>query len=340
LKVSRSKLQLILSATIGILLLGGMFWYVGFDKLLAAMAQVSPLWLLFSELIFLSVHLVRAWRWKLLLMPVKNPISMSNALWATTVGFLVNALIPVRLGDFIRAFILKEKEKIGFASVFSSIVVELILNLSCLLTSGLILVLMLPAGISIPPWLLGAFEVAMVFLAVILTAIFVGTKREDAVLSLFDRFLSLTFKPKLRDKMLSAAKGFIQGAKALSQSPQLLLKALTLTYIVWLPQLLGIWFIFKAFGYQAPLTIIFLGALIVVFSLIFPASPGYVGTYEAYWLLIFSGLGLTGVDQLLAMGIISHIIGLVAMMAPGCVGVVWLGLSFEELFKIRRPEKT
>lgn len=72
------------------------------------------------------------------------------------------------------------------------------------------------------------------------------------------------------------------------------------------------------------------------FSSILPATPGYVGSYEAFWVLIFTLLGVTQVDLLLAMGVISHLVGMLPIVIVGCVSVVWLGASFEEGFTFKK----
>ncbi|MFH1328822.1 MAG: lysylphosphatidylglycerol synthase transmembrane domain-containing protein [Candidatus Bathyarchaeota archaeon] len=337
---NRSNLKLIISASIGIILLGGMFWYVGFDKLLTAIGKASPLWLLVSSLLLIPTWLLRAWRWKLLLIPVKKSIKISNTFWSTAIGFMINTLIPIRIGEFIRAYILGEKEKIGFPSSISSIVVERTLDMVGLLTLGLILLLILPVGVSIPSWFLNAFVALAVLVVVILVVIVVGTKREGVVLNVISRIIRpISFLSKRREKILNAVKGFFDGMKVVSQSPRLLLKTLTPTYALWILQLFIIWSIFKAFDHPASLLIILLGAVILYFTYIIPAAPGYVGSYEAYWTIIFLALGITQIDLLLAMGLVSHLIGVITMIVLGCIGTVWLGLSFEQVFRLRRPDK-
>jgi len=334
-----SKIKLAIFPTAGILLLGIILWYVGIDRLLGVLSRASLMWLILSALTTLPTYLLRAWRLKLLLTPVKN-VSTSTTFWATAVGFMVNFLIPVRLGELVRAYILSAKEKIDFAPSFSSIVVERTLDILGLLTLGLLLLLFLPFGTSIPPNVLNAFMVAGVLITILLTAIIVGTRQEKATLGFIDRILSPSiFSYKKRNIVLSIVKGLIDGARAVGQNPKLFLRTLILTYFLWLFQLLGIWFIFKAFDYPAPLIVILTGATIVMFTFILPAAPGYIGTYETYWILIFLGLGLTDIDWLLAMGLARHLIGLVTALVLGCIGMMWLGLSFEEVFKIRRTEK-
>jgi len=79
-----------------------------------------------------------------------------------------------------------------------------------------------------------------------------------------------------------------------------------------------------------------LGGVLMSVSHILPATPGYVGSYEAFWVVIFTLLGVTQADMLLAMGVISHLIGVLPTVIVGCISVVWLGASFEDIFTFKR----
>jgi hypothetical protein len=62
---------------------------------------------------------------------------------------MVNTLVPIRLEEFVRAYILCEKEGTGFASGFSSIVVERTLDLIGLLSIGIVTMFMVSAQIGL-----------------------------------------------------------------------------------------------------------------------------------------------------------------------------------------------
>jgi len=70
-------------------------------------------------------------------------------------------------------------------------------------------------------------------------------------------------------------------------------------------------------------------------SHILPATPGYVGSYEAFWAVIFFSLGVPE-NLLLATAVISHLVGLLPIIILGCISVVWLGVSFEEIFTLKK----
>jgi hypothetical protein len=78
-----------------------------------------------------------------------------------------------------------------------------------------------------------------------------------------------------------------------------------------------------------------LGGTLMALTHILPATPGYVGTYETYWGLIFFALGVPE-NLLLATALISHLVGLLPVIIIGSISVVWLGMSFEEIFSLKK----
>ena len=331
----QNKLKFIFSSLAGIILLVSLIWWIGFEKLLILMGQASWFWLFLSGLNILPTYLVRAWRWKILLTPIKNPAKISNTFWSTAIGYMVNTLIPVRLGEFIKAYIVGEKEKIGFASVFSSVIVERTLDLIGLLTMGIAILVMLPIeGVELG---LTSFKVVGVLLALILATLFLAVKKEEKIISTVKKFFSyIPILSKRRDKIVGFVESLIYGVKSIGGYRKMLPTVMGLTWFLWFIQLLTVYMVFKAFNQPTPILIVFFGAVILYFTYILPSVPGYVGTHETCWTLIFLSLGLGQADLLFVMGLAGHLVGLTAMIVVGCLGVVWLGLSFEDVFRLKK----
>jgi len=325
-----------LSSVVGTALFAVLLWYFGFEKLMTSIRNVSPYWLGLSAIMSIVFYFLRAVRWKILLVPVKNSVNYVNTFWITILGYFVNTLVPVRLGEFLRAFLLKGKEDVGFFEGFSSIVVERVLDLMGVVGIGVAALYLLPLGTGFPPWFTQSLKIVggIVFIAMI--CLIIGTKKEDAMLHLIQKMLTaIKLSQRWQERITNLAKSLIDGAKGVSQRPLLLIIILVLTAGIWLIQFLAVLFLFEAAKYQVPLGILLLGTMIIQLSYIFPAAPGFVGSYEAFWLIVFVGLGLSQ-DLVFAISFIGHIIHLVLITALGCSGTVWMGLSFKELFKIRK----
>ncbi|MDD3642101.1 MAG: lysylphosphatidylglycerol synthase transmembrane domain-containing protein, partial [Candidatus Krumholzibacteria bacterium] len=69
----------------------------------------------------------RSVRWRYLLNPVKQ-IGRRSLLSAASIGLMANSVLPVRLGEFVRAYVIGRKERISKSSAFATIVVERIID--------------------------------------------------------------------------------------------------------------------------------------------------------------------------------------------------------------------
>jgi len=334
---NKNMIRIGASLAVGILLLVVLIWWTGIDKIGAAIGSASPLWLAAAALIILPAYIVRAIRWKLLLHPVKKTVRVSNTFWSTAVGFMVNTLIPIRLGEFVRAYILGEKEETGFGPSFSSIVVERTLDLIGLLSIGIVTMFLVSAQADLSNLAVNIFIAVAVLITAILAVIIAGVKKEDLIIRLLTRITSkIPLVKKYTTRIADFASSLIKGLQGLSQNPKMFVANISLTWILWLIQTSAIYLTFTAFNYPISFVAATLGGVLMSLSHILPATPGYVGSYEAFWALIFSFLGVTEMDLLLAMGVISHLVGLLPVVILGCVSVVWLGASFEEIFTFKK----
>ena len=92
------------------------------------MLQGRPVFLL-AGLGLTLLHMgLRAWRWGVLLSPVKHPLAY-QALFSLTVAKYVINLIPPRAGEVVASVVLARKERIPAASVIATSLLERILDL-------------------------------------------------------------------------------------------------------------------------------------------------------------------------------------------------------------------
>jgi len=107
--------------SVGILYLA--FHRIDFRLLLESLQDANYLYLIpIVAIIFLSMAL-RALRWGYLLRPLKK-IGFPNLFEGILIGFMANNVLPVRMGEFVRAYIIGRSEKISKTASFGTIVVE------------------------------------------------------------------------------------------------------------------------------------------------------------------------------------------------------------------------
>ncbi|GAB1446093.1 MAG: flippase-like domain-containing protein [Cyclobacteriaceae bacterium] len=77
-------------------------------------------------------HVLRAYRWKMLLVPTGNRISLGNSFLSLMIGYLVNLAVP-RGGEISRCYNLLKLEKTPVEVSFGTVVAERMVDVLCLI---------------------------------------------------------------------------------------------------------------------------------------------------------------------------------------------------------------
>jgi hypothetical protein len=242
----------------------------------------------------------------------------------------MNTLVPIRIGEPARAFLVQKREGTGFFEAFSSIIAERVLDLLCIVTLATTALLMLPTA-GYPDWILNSLRTVALLASIALAILVVGARKGSSLLSFFDRTVFKLPIGKWKDKLAGLAEELIRGVKGLSYKPSTTLALVAQSLAIWLLSALGLYLMFKAFSIEIAPAIALLGAMLMNLTYALPAPPGYVGSFEAYWSLIFVvGLGFP-LAQALPVGLTAHMLAIIIEVTLGCAVLTWLGLSFKEL---------
>ncbi len=95
--------------------------------------QSANLWIALLPIpIMLLSHWLRAIRWRTILRPVMEVNSLTNMFSAIMVGYFFNNVMP-RGGEIMRPYVYAKREKKSFSTIFSTIVIERLLDVLTLL---------------------------------------------------------------------------------------------------------------------------------------------------------------------------------------------------------------
>lgn len=220
-------------------------------------------------LVAILSHLLRAERWRMLLVPTGNKVGLTNSFLSLMIGYLVNLAVP-RGGEVSRCYNLYKLEKTPVEVSFGTVVVERMVDVICLL---LLIALSFFAewqklkkfidtlnfssreGFSISPWMI------VVFLGVIV-------------------FAAAIFFLRKNKKLLKIIEGFKEGLLAIFKMQN---KGLFIAYSlgIWLLYFLMSYLVIKAFpetedlGFSAVLTLFAVGSIAMAAPL-----PGGAGSYH------------------------------------------------------------
>ncbi|WP_167522062.1 MULTISPECIES: lysylphosphatidylglycerol synthase domain-containing protein [Xanthomonas] len=87
-----------------------------------------PLFVL-AVIALMTAHVVRTVRWRILLSACDVQVSNVRPLTALSVGYLVNTLLPLRLGELVRTWLLSSTTRSRFSTVLGTVVVERLVDL-------------------------------------------------------------------------------------------------------------------------------------------------------------------------------------------------------------------
>lgn len=268
-------------------------------------------------------HYFRAFRWKFMLLPVKR-ISTSRLFEATAIGFMANNLLPARLGEVVRAYMLGRTEGISKTASFATIVYERIIDVFALLLL-LWFVLIHQSGLG---WLrVGGLWILAANVG-LLVMLFWMERNRGTTERIVDRLVG-KMPGRFREKALHVTGNFLEGLKVIGETRSWGLMAV-LSLPVWVGAILAIYFSMGAMELQASyLTLIILIVLISLGSMI-PSAPAYIGTTQ-YACII--GLSLVGVDKsaALAFSLLFHATQFFPITALGLFYLWRRQIGFEEI---------
>ena len=75
---------------------------------------------------------IRSMRWRVLMRGLK-PVRTYSLFKATTIGFTVNYMVPIRLGELVRAYLAGTMEGVNRSAAFATVVVERLLDVFSIL---------------------------------------------------------------------------------------------------------------------------------------------------------------------------------------------------------------
>lgn len=110
-----------------------------FTELKEALNSASFIWAIPLLIAILLSHIMRAWRWQILLEALPDQqrtgelrkVSMKTSFLSVMIGYFVNFITP-RLGEIVRAANMSRQEGIRFSGVLGTVVLERILDVAVL----------------------------------------------------------------------------------------------------------------------------------------------------------------------------------------------------------------
>jgi uncharacterized protein (TIRG00374 family) len=251
------------------------FWGVKPGRVLEILLDIRVVYLMPAVLLVILGLLARARSWHILL---GTAVPFRRAFEALNEGYLLNTLLPLRIGEIARAFLVSRGQTVGFGLAFSTVIVERLID-SIIALAGLVTTLPFVLDIQ---W---AREIAWSIAAILLvgSAILVFlASNEQRLLGLLGRLPSSRL-----DRVIRMTEDFINGLGIVLR-PRRLIAAAFWSLIAWVTTWIQLALLMDAVGIESELFFFPFIAGVTAFGAAVPSLPGAIGVFElsASWAMM------------------------------------------------------
>jgi uncharacterized protein (TIRG00374 family) len=318
------------------LALSGLFLWLAlrgedWNAIQAALSNVDYKWVAAMFPVGTYTLYVRSQRWQLLLEKThRRSVPMLPIFSASAIGFMANMVLPFRVGEIARPWLVARNTGLPLASTFASVVVERVLDLLALAVFGIGIIL---TADTVPDSVTTMAQLVAVVATVLFGGAFVVVAKRELVLPILDRIWRRI--PRIGPVLLRLEHEFVDGMSSIADFPTLSV-AVAWSLYIWL--LVGVSFAlgFVAMGMDVPfvhggITV----ATIVALAVSVPSAPAFVGQFE--WGCKLALEQIHGVDGSAAIGysILVHTAQFFTQVILGVVFLAREGLSIRDLSHLK-----
>lgn len=265
------------------------FRKIDYSALWGTLLDTRWWWLLPGLGIYYIGVLVRTWRWQYLIKPLKK-VSIPTLFPIINIGYMGNNVFPLRMGEVLRAVVLKRHENISISGTLATIVVERIFD-AVVVIGFVLLNLGQLTGVGSFAQLSGwAAWAAGIFLFGLIVFILVAILPQPAQRILHGMINSVLPK-SWRKPTIGFADKFLDGLKSL-RSPKAVLMILFNSILIWLLETGLYWCVDRALGLGLNFGQLMLMNGVVNLVLLIPAAPGGLGTFDAAVRAVLEAFGI------------------------------------------------
>lgn len=290
-------------------------------------------WMLIPAVAMAVVSLLtRTARWRTLFHPLQPPAG--ELFGILMVGYTVTAVLPLRLGDLARIYLIGQLRGISKVRAAATVIVERVLDVSTVI---LIMALLIPF-VPVPSEAQVAMAIGVAVVSIVGLSIGVSWVRRDAILRRLARRAGSSHG-RVWSRVEELSGSAIDGFSVLG-SPRATGLAAGYSIATWLTGGVTMWAMLRAFGLPSTVTAALFILAMSALSMVIPSSPGFVGVYHAVLVEALVSVYDAPRGPAVSFAILTH---LVMFLPPVIFGVAYLIKEhriWDELLRWGRSEHT
>lgn len=257
------------------------FYKVDFHKVREALETANYTYLPMGVILSMLTNIFRSYRWKYVLNPIQK-VGILRLFSGVAIGYMANNLLPARLGEFVRAYIIGKKEGISKSTTLATIVVERIFDGLTLLFFLVLISLFFP----LPLWIRRAGFAATVFFLSLSAFLFLLMFKKTIGVQLVEKGVGF-FSSRVAPRASRLMDSFLSGLAIVNHKKDILMVFL-LSVFAWSLEATTYYVVGLSFGINLPFYVPVLTVVIVNLGIMIPSAPGYVGTFEFFCISVLA----------------------------------------------------
>ncbi len=303
------------------------FRSISLHQILNALRAANYWWLIPNLAFGFLALLFQAVRWRVLISPLRR-LPIRDVFAATSIGLLINNILPLRLGEYARAHVLARRDsELSASPLLASVLVERVI-----FDIGLLAIILLIVSFFIP--LYRDFEfgtsaiVGVALLIILLTLVIMAVVLPRTMLRVVSgilRVLPVGYRPSVRESMQQFFDMML-----LMRKRDVVQMGFVITAVIWLCMALSIYSLFQSFSFHLPFTASFVLLAALVLAMIIPSLPGYIGIFHLAAVLTLSAYDI-GDAGARAYSIVLHLSQYVPTTILGLIFLHRINLSLGQI---------
>jgi uncharacterized protein (TIRG00374 family) len=339
-KLISRKGKVFLTALLAVLILTFVATFLGASDILNNVKHASFETLVLASLVYCISWPLRGVRFQQILKRLGNHYGLGFLTGSIFISQSANVILPARIGDLSRMYILKKSKDLSLTTSFSSLTVERVFDVVAITSIAMLASSGAASRFELPFWMDSMIKLSGLAVIVFFAILFAVSFREGRTkkASKGSKMSTKGNSPNGRlEKINNFASTFLHQMSIVAVRPGAFLTVTASSLLIWGMDILTCYLVLKAFPSAGinlsstyMISLIFLAVAIGNITKTFPITPGAIGTYEVALTAVF-GLGGIKPEIAFTVAVLDHIIKNAITLIGGAVAISGLGLRWREV---------
>lgn len=323
-----------LTATLAILILAFVATFLGASDILGNIKQASFRTLGLASLVYCISWPIRGVRFQQILKRLGNQYGLGFLTGSIFISQSANVILPARIGDLSRMYILKKSKDLDYTTSFSSLTVERVFDVVAITSIAILASSGAASRFKLAPWMDSLIKLSGLAVILFFLILFVVSFRENFTTKMLGTDNS---QNGFSGKIKSFAATFLHQMSIVAVQPSAFLAVTASSLLIWGTDILTCFLVLKSFptvgvniSSTYMISLIFLAVALGNIAKTFPITPGAIGTYEVALTAVF-GIGGINPEIGFTAAVLDHIIKNSITLIGGGFSLSELGLRWREV---------